>query len=66
METEPKALFKNFLNYLFIYFIIYFWLHWVFLAVHELSSVVASGKLVFIAVLGLLTVVASPDAEHRL
>ena len=66
METEPKALFKNFFNYLFIYFIIYFWLHWVFLAVHELSSVVASGKLVFIAVLGLLTVVASPDAEHRL
>ena len=30
-------------NYLFIYLFIYFWLSWVFVAVHRLSLVVASG-----------------------
>ena len=34
-------IFKNF--YLFIYLFIYFWLCWVFVAVHRLSLVAASG-----------------------
>ena len=66
METEPKSVRPGHFILKKNYFIIYFWLHWVFPAVHELASVVASGNLVFIAVLGLLIVVASPDAEHKL
>ena len=31
------------LSKLFFFFLIYFWLHWVFVAVHGLSLVVASG-----------------------
>ena len=52
-----------FLN-LFILFI-YFWLHWVFVAVRRLSLVAASG-VCFMAVHGLLTAVASLVAEHGL
>ena len=50
---------------LFILFI-YFWLHWVFVTVHRLSLVAASGKVLFIAVRGLLITVASLVAEHGL
>ena len=49
--------------YFFVYF---FWLRWVFVAVHRLSLVAASGGLLILAVRGLLIAVASLVAEHRL
>ena len=48
----------------FIYF--YFWLLWVFVAARRLFSGCGKRGLFFIAVCGLLTVVASLVAEHRL
>ena len=42
---------------LFIHLLIFIWLHWVFVAVYELSLV---------AVLWILTAMASVAAEHRL
>ena len=45
---------------------IYFWLHWVFVAVHRLSLVAASGGYFLVAVLGLLIAVAFLVAEHGL
>ena len=45
---------------------IYFWLHCVFVAACGLSLVVVSGGLHFVAVHGLLIVVASLVAEHGL
>ena len=50
----------------FIYLVIYFWLHWVFVATCRLSLAAASGGLLFIAVHLLLVVVTSLVAEHRL
>ena len=51
------------MNYLFIYF----WLSWVFVAAHGLSLAAVSGGLLFVAICGLLIVVASLVAEqHRL
>ena len=44
--------------------LIYFWLCWVFVAVHGLSLVVVSGGLLFVEVRGLLISVASLVAEH--
>ena len=44
----------------------YFCLHWVFVAALGLSLVVVSGGHSLVAVLGLLTVVASLDGEHGL
>ena len=43
-----------------------FWLRWVFIAARGLSLVVASGGLLFVAVHGLLIVVASLVVEHGL
>ena len=45
-----------FLLFLFLILIIYFWLHWVFVAVHGLSPAAACGFLIAVASLG---------AEHR-
>ena len=45
---------------------IYFWLHWVFVALHGLSLVAASGCDSLVAVCGLLIVVTSFIAERRL
>ena len=46
---------------------IYFWLLWVFVAVHGLSLVAVSKRgLLFVAVCGLLIVMSSLVAEHRL
>ena len=45
---------------------IYFWLHWVFIAVRRLSLVARKRELLFVAVRGLLIVVASLVAEHGL
>ena len=52
--------------YLFIYLFIYFWLHWVFVAVCRLFSSCGEQGLLFIAVHGLLTALASLVVEHRL
>ena len=52
--------------FLQIYLFMYFWLHWVLVAVFGLSLVVASRGYSLLAVLGLLTAVASLVAEHRL
>ena len=49
-----------------MYLCIYFWLHWVFIAVRGLSLVVVSGGLLFVAVHRLLIAVASLVAEHGL
>ena len=49
----------------FFFKFIYFWLHWVFVAVRAFSSCGEQG-LLFIAVCGLLTAVASLVAEHGL
>ena len=38
--------------YLFIYLFIYFWLRWVFIAVHGLSLVVAAGATLFLRCAG--------------
>ena len=53
-------------SFFFFNLFIYFWLHWVFVAVCELSLVAASGGHSSVAVRGLLIAVASPVAEHRL
>ena len=52
--------FKN--NLLFVYF----WLHWVFVAVRGLSLVVASGSYSLVATLWLLVAITSLVAEPRL
>ena len=49
-----------------LFYFIYFWLHWVFFATHGLPLAEASGGFLFVAVLGLLIVVASLVAEHGL
>ena len=51
--------------FIFLNLFICFWLRWVFVAVHRLSLVAASGVL-FIAVCGLLIAVASLVMEHGL
>ena len=53
----------------FFFFLInlfYFWLCWVFVAARELSPAAANGGPLFVAVRGLLIVVASLAAEHGL
>ena len=52
--------------YLYIYLFIYFWLCWIFIVAHGLSLVVMSGGCSLVALHGLLIVVASLVAEHRL
>ena len=47
-------------------FILYFWPSWVFVAVHRLFSSCGEQGLLFIAVGGLRTAVASLVAEHEL
>ena len=54
------------LCFLQIYLFMYFWLPWVFVAMFGLSLVVASRGYSLLAILGLLTAVASLVAEHRL
>ena len=45
---------------------IYFWLHWVFISVLRLFLVAECKGSSLVVVHGLLTVVASPVAKHRL
>ena len=47
-------------------FLIYFGLHWVFVASHRLSLVFSNEGYSIVAVCGLLIVVSSLVAEHRL
>ena len=49
-----------------VYLLFFFWLHWIFIAVHELSLVVVSRGSSPVVVHGLLIVVASLVSEHRL
>ena len=65
LYANSDSWFFFFLIDLFILFI-YFWLRCVFVAARGLSLVAASGGLLFIAVRGLLTAVASLVAEHGL
>ena len=51
---------------LLFYLFIYFWLPWVFVAAHRLFSCCSEWGLLFVAVCGLLIVVASLVAEHKL
>ena len=69
LYPHPLASCSHFLLfniYIYIYIFIYFWLRWVFVAVRGLSVVAVSGGLLFVAVCGLLIVVASVVAEHGL
>ena len=50
----------------FLYFFLYFWLRWVFVDVRRISFSCGEWGLLFIAVRGLLIVVASLVAEHGL
>ena len=52
--------------FIYIYIFIYFWLPWVFIAVQGLSLVAKSGGYSLVVMQGLLSVVASLVAEHRL
>ena len=51
---------------IFLWMILYIWLHWAFLAACRLSLVVASRGCLFILVFGLLTAGASVVVEHGL
>ena len=61
-KRQGHAFFNIYIN-LFILFI-YFWLRWVSVAARGFSLVAASRGLLFVAVRGLLTVVASLVAEQ--
>ena len=58
--------FLFFFFYKFIYLFIYFWPCWVFIAAHGLSFSCGKRGLLFVAVRGLLIVMASLVAEHGL
>ena len=53
-------------GFIFIYLFIYLWLPWVFIAVQGLSLVAKSRGHSLVVMQGLLSVVASLVAEHRL
>ena len=50
----------------YFYFLIYFWLHWIFVVAFGLFSSCGKQGLLLIVARGLLIVVASLVAEHRL
>ena len=52
-------------NFFFLFFIVYFWLHWLVTGAHRLSLVAVSGDHCLVVVQGLLIAVASLVAEHR-
>ena len=57
----------NYLVLFFLFFLrIYFWLCWVFVALHGLSFQLWQAGCTLVAVCGLLIAVASLDVEHRL
>ena len=58
--NSPRLFFKK------IIYLIYFWLHWVYIAALRLSLVAASGVYSFFVVRGLLIAAASVVVEHGL
>ena len=62
IKLENQFLFFN----VFIFYLFYFWLHRVFVAAHGLFSSCGKWRLLFVAVQGLLTAVASLVVEHGL
>ena len=64
----PKHTYKHymFLFKIFVYLFVYFCLCWLFVAAHGLSLVVVSRGYSLVLLPGLLTVLASLDAEHGL
>ena len=68
LPVKSRWLLEVFFIFVFLkfYLFIYLWQCWVFVSVRGLSLVAASGGLLFIAVRGPLTIVASLVAEHRL
>ena len=62
---STDTLFQFFVFVFLIYLFIYFWLCWIFVAVHGLSLVAASSATLRCSG-RLLIVVASPVVEHRL
>ena len=52
--------------FFFLIYLFYFWLRWVFVAGRGLFSSCSKQRLLFLVVRGLLIVVASLVAEHRL
>ena len=50
----------------FVFFLIYFWLHWVFVVAYAAFSSCGERGLLFVAVCGLLLAMASLVAEHGL
>ena len=68
-KANPQMFYLLYDSHLYIFFFnlfIYFWLCWVFVAVHGISLVGGERGLLFIAVRRLLIAVASLVAEHRL
>ena len=61
-KTKNSIVFKFFLNF----YLLYFWLCWVFIAVCGLFSDCGERGLLFVAVRGLLIAVASLVVEHGL
>ena len=67
LHAAPTLLLANCVTLLVLKKVfIYFWLHWVFVAVCGLSLVAVSGEYSGVAACGLLTAVGSVVAEHRL
>ena len=46
------------------FYLLLFWLHWVFIAVHGLSLVSVSRGYSLVVVCGLVSAIASPVVEH--
>ena len=63
-KCSAVLFYHTFLFFLILF--IYLWLCWVFVAAHGLSPVVENGRLLFVAVCGLLIAVASLVGEHML
>ena len=64
--AKSRARLSNFTFSFHFHLFIYFWLHWIFVAVCGLSPVVASGCPSLAVVCGLLFLVASLVAKHGL
>ena len=59
-----KIFFQTIFFFFFLNLLLYFWLHWISIAAKTLVAL--SGGSLFVAVFGLLIVVASLVEEHKL
>ena len=66
MGTNVNVLTHSFFFLSYYFFLIYFWLHWIFVAARGLFIVGGEWELLFVAVRRLLIAVASLVAEHGL